>query len=39
MLLSGSVARASGRELEVSLRGENRLGPHVTGSVALALPA
>jgi hypothetical protein len=39
MLLTGSVARATGREVEVSLRGDNRLGPHVTGTVALTLPA
>jgi acyl dehydratase len=39
MLLTGSVATASGREIELSLRGDNRLGPHVTGTVALTLPA
>ena len=37
MLLSGSVTSASGREVEIALRGDNRLGAHVTGSVALAL--
>lgn len=39
MLLTGSVTsvRANGRELELALRGDNRLGPHVTGSVALTL--
>ena len=39
MLLSGSVSAASGGEVEIALRGDNRLGPHVTGTVALALPA
>ncbi len=39
MLLTGSVSAASGSELEVTLRGDNRLGPHVTGTVALTLPA
>jgi acyl dehydratase len=38
MLLSGSVSAASGRDVEVTLRGDNRLGPHVTGTVALTLP-
>jgi len=39
MLLSGSVSAANGRELELALRGDNRLGPHVTGSAALTLPS
>jgi acyl dehydratase len=39
LVLRGSVARASGGELELSLRGDNRLGAHVTGSVTLSLPA
>ncbi|MBM4382085.1 MAG: hypothetical protein FJ091_01825 [Deltaproteobacteria bacterium] len=39
MLLIGSVASAQGRELEIALRGDNRLGPHVTGTVALTLPS
>jgi acyl dehydratase len=38
MEMTGSVASAEGRELEIALRGENRLGPHVTGTVALTLP-
>ena len=38
MLMAGSVASAQGRELEIALRGDNRLGPHVTGTVALTLP-
>ncbi len=38
MVLAGRVARASGGELELALRGDNRLGPHVTGSVMLTLP-
>jgi acyl dehydratase len=38
MLLTGSVNAVSGREVEVALRGDNRLGPHVTGRVTLALP-
>ncbi len=38
MLLSGSVASVSDREIEIAVRGDNRLGPHVTGSVALTLP-
>jgi acyl dehydratase len=38
MLLTGSVSAANGPELEIALRGDNRLGPHVTGTVALTLP-
>jgi len=38
MLLTGSVSTANGRELEIALRGDNRLGPHVTGTVRLTLP-
>ena len=38
MLLSGSVSAASGGEIALTLRGENRLGPHVTGTLSLALP-
>jgi acyl dehydratase len=38
MLLSGSVSVVNGREIEIAVRGDNRLGPHVTGSVALTLP-
>lgn len=39
MVLTGSVSAASGRELEIALRGDNRLGPHVTGTVRISLPA
>jgi hypothetical protein len=39
MLLTGSVSAVSGGDLEIALRGENRLGPHVTGTVSLTLPA
>jgi acyl dehydratase len=38
MVLTGSVSAVSGRELEIALRGDNRLGPHVTGTVRLSLP-
>jgi acyl dehydratase len=38
MLFSGTVKRASERAVELELRGDNRLGPHVTGSVSLTLP-
>jgi acyl dehydratase len=38
MLLSGEVAGAEGRALEIALRGDNRLGAHVTGTVVLELP-
>ncbi len=37
MQLNGSVSAANGRELEITLRGDNRLGPHVTGTVTLTL--
>ena len=37
MLMSGSVSAARGREIEITVRGDNRLGPHVTGTVALTL--
>ena len=39
MLLTGAVESVRGAELEIALRGDNRLGAHVTGTVALALPA
>jgi acyl dehydratase len=39
MLFMGRVAAVNGREVELALRGDNRLGPHVTGTVALTLPA
>jgi acyl dehydratase len=38
MWMTGNVASAEGRELELALRGDNRLGPHVTGTAALTLP-
>jgi acyl dehydratase len=38
MVMMGSVASAAGNELEIALRGDNRLGPHVTGTLALTLP-
>jgi len=38
MVLSAGVSAAHERELEITLRGENRLGLHVTGTVALTLP-
>jgi acyl dehydratase len=37
MLMTGTVSAANGRELEITLRGDNRLGPHVTGTLALTL--
>jgi acyl dehydratase len=36
--LEGSVARADGGRVELTIRGANRLGDHVTGTVALRLP-
>ncbi len=38
MLLDGRVAKAEGGRVEVALRGSNRLGDHVTGTVELTLP-
>ena len=38
MVMTGHVASAQGREVEIALRGDNRLGAHVTGTVALTLP-
>jgi acyl dehydratase len=38
MLLTAHVSAASAGEVEITLRGDNRLGPHVTGTIALALP-
>jgi acyl dehydratase len=38
MLLTGSVSALSAGEIELTLRGDNRLGPHVTGTVTLTLP-
>jgi acyl dehydratase len=39
MLLAGRVANAEGGRVEVAIRGSNRLGDHVTGTVELRLPA
>jgi hypothetical protein len=38
MLLEGRVAKADAGRVEVAIRGRNRLGDHVTGSVELRLP-
>jgi hypothetical protein len=38
MVLRGSVASVDGRRVEVAVRGENSLGAHVTGTVAVRLP-
>ncbi len=38
LLLEGRVAKAKGGRIEVALRGANRLGDHVTGTVLLTLP-
>jgi acyl dehydratase len=38
MLLEGRVAKAEAGRVEVALRGTNRLGDHVTGSIELRLP-
>jgi acyl dehydratase len=39
MRLEGSVAKADAGRVEVAIRGRNRLGDHVTGSVELRLPS
>ena len=39
MTLTGSVTKKDGNVVEVSLRGANSLGDHVTGTVTLELPA
>jgi acyl dehydratase len=39
MTLTGQVTKKEGNVVEVSLRGANSLGDHVTGTVALELPA
>ena len=39
MRLAGRVAKAEAGRVEVALRGSNRLGDHVTGTVELRLPA
>lgn len=38
MVMTGSVAAVEGRQVEVSVRGENSLGSHVTGTVVVQLP-
>lgn len=38
MVMTGSVAAVDGRQVEVSVRGENSLGSHVTGTVVVQLP-
>jgi acyl dehydratase len=38
MLLEGRVAKADADRVEVAIRGSNRLGDHVTGTVELRLP-
>jgi len=38
MLLEGRVAKADGARVELTLRGANRLGDHVTGTAELRLP-
>ncbi len=38
MTFYGSVNSVSGDRVEVGLRGQNRLGPHVTGTVEVELP-
>jgi acyl dehydratase len=38
MTMTGSVTKKEAGVVEVSLRGANRLGDHVTGTVALELP-
>jgi acyl dehydratase len=39
MVLEGRVAKAEAGRFEVAIRGSNRLGDHVTGTVELALPS
>ena len=39
MHLTGSVTAKEGGEVEVTLRGANSLGDHVSGTVRLSLPA
>ena len=38
MLLEGRVAKAVAGQVELAIRGRNRLGDHVTGTVELRLP-
>jgi hypothetical protein len=39
MRMTGAVTRRDGADVEVEVRGTNRLGEHVIGTVALELPA
>ena len=39
MTMTGRVAKKDGNVIEVEVRGANSLGDHVTGTVALELPA
>lgn len=38
MVMTGSVSAVEGREVEISVRGENSLGSHVSGTVVVQLP-
>jgi acyl dehydratase len=38
MRLTGNVTKVEGNEVEVSVRGANNLGDHVTGTVTVTLP-
>ena len=38
MKLTGSVAKVDGNEVEVTVRGVNNIGDHVTGTVTVTLP-
>ena len=38
MTINGSVTRKEGGEIEIGLKGSNRLGDHVIGTVVLELP-
>ena len=39
MTMTGTVTKKEGGDVEVTLRGANSLGDHVTGTVTLELPA
>lgn len=39
MTMTGKVTKKEGNEIEIAVRGANRLGDHVTGTVAVELPA
>ena len=38
MTLTGAVTKIDGNDVEVSIRGANKLGDHVTGTVTVRLP-